>query len=442
MESRTDLTPAPPALPTTPEPERPLRVVIDARLASGTLGGVEQFIIGLADGLSQLNDGPEEFLFLTYAGRDAWLKPYIGGSCRIIHGTAATRQPAWTRALKLLPFVRPLARKLLSPVLARRAPARLPLPRSDGMVERAGVDLIHFPTQSAFLTEVPSIYHPWDLQHLHLPQYFTPEVVAAREHAYRAFCAQARMVCVATTWQRRDMIEQYGLPEEKVQVVAAAPVLSAYPSPSVEDLREAARKFGLPPSFIFYPAQTWAHKNHLGLLDALALLRQREGLRVPLVSSGKLNDFHPEIERRARELGLDDGVRFLGFVSPLELQCLYRLARAMIFPTFFEGFGLPVLEAFLAGVPVACSNVTSLPEQAGDAALIFDPRSPAEIADAVRRLWTDDQLCLSLVARGHERARLFTWHHTARLFRAHYRRLANRTLSPADQTLFSAPPII
>jgi glycosyltransferase involved in cell wall biosynthesis len=417
-----------------------LRVCIDARILSGTLGGVEQFVIGLAHGLSQLREGDEEYLLLALPGEDDWLKPYVGGACRLLHGTGSTRRPAWARGLNVPPFARAAARRILSPVVNRRAADELSLPHSDGTAEGAGADLIHFPTQGAFLTELPSIYHPWDLQHLHLPQFFTPEAIRARERAYRAYCGRAMMVAVASRWHARDVMCHYGLPEEKVRVVPAAPVLSAYAPPTEEDLRAAREKFSLPRDFAFYPAQTWAHKNHLALLDALARLRDRAGLRVPLVCSGKLNDFYPRIEERARELGLDDQIQFPGFVSTAELQSLYRLCRLVVFPTKFEGFGMPLMEAFLAGAPVASSNVTSLPEQAGDAGLLFDPDNTDEIAAAVERLWTDDALRRALAERGRARVSLFTYERTARLFRAHYRRLAGRELCEEDRALLAAPP--
>jgi glycosyltransferase involved in cell wall biosynthesis len=421
-----------------------LRVCIDARLTSGgEVGGVQQFVLGLASGLSSLADGNEEYLFLAYAGDDEWLRPFVSGACRIIHGTGATRHPGWTTGLRKFSIVRNVGRKLLAPLLrSERAVAGLPLPSSDGMIERAGVDLVHFPTQAAFLTNVPSIYHPWDLQHLHLPQYFSPEAIRKREKEYRAFCAQAQMVVAATSWQKQDLIEHYELTEEKVRVVEAAPVLDSYPTPTPADLHSVQQKFSLPARFIFYPAQTWAHKNHLQLLEALALLRDKDGQSVPLVCSGKLNDFYPLIERRVHELELEEQVRFLGFVSALELQSLYALARAVIIPTLFEGFGFPLVEAFLAGVPAACSNVTSLPAQAGDAALLFDPHKPEEIAAAARRLWTDDALCAELSKRGRERVSALSWDRTARLFRAHYRRLTKQTLSDEDRKLLSAPPLV
>ncbi len=399
----------------------PLRVCLDARLVSGAWGGVEQFVIGLASGLSKLLDGDEEYLFLAYSGAHEWLDPYISGPCRILE--VAPPSPMGRRfrsvAKSLFPFLVSIRDRVS--VLPGLGP---PGPRwSEGTVEAAGVDIMHFTNQKAFLTNVASIYHPWDLQHLHYPRYFSVRDRLARETSYRAFCGRAEMVAVASEWTRRDLMEHYGLPGHKVQVIPVPPVLAAYPDPSHEDVAAVKRGFRLPEEFVFYPAQTWRHKNHIALLDALALLRTRFG-DVHLVSSGTLNDFYPEIARRAEELGLAGQVHFLGFVSPLELQCLYRSCRCVVFPSLFEGWGMPVSEAFLAGVPVACSNVTSLPEQAGDAALLFDPRRPEEIADAIYRLLTDEPLRRDLVERGKKRAAGLTWERTARILRAHYRRIA------------------
>ena len=180
---------------------------------------------------------------------------------------------------------------------------------------------------------------------------------------------------------------------------------------------------------------TWEHKNHLTLLSALALLRDRYHLPVQLICSGQISGFFPKIKEHIRDLRLNDQVRFLGFVSPLELQCLYQLCRCVIFPTKFEGFGMPLLEAFLAGAPAACSNVTCLPELAGDAAFLFDPGTSSEVAEAIRRLWTDGALRATLADRGRRNVSRFTWERTARIFRAHYRRIANRTLSEEDHAL-------
>lgn len=422
-----------------------LRVCVDARLSSGRLGGVEQVLIGLASGLSKLTDGDEEYLFLVHADADGWIRPYIQGPCRILRGTttAQARPPGWKQFLiSTTPVVRDMWYEVwyeMNSLVGREA---VKVPRSDGTIEKANVDVIHFPKQDGFLTDVPSIYHPWDLQHIHLPQFFTSRQFRVREVTYRAFCEQATVVATASSWGKKDLIRHYGLSEEKVQVVPVAPVLDAYPIPTYEDLEMVRKKYSLPDSFIFYPAQTWPHKNHIGLLKALNILRSDYGLVIPLVCSGNVNDFFPKLERKIRKLRLADQVLFLGFVSPLELQCLYKLCQFMVFPSKFEGWGLPVTEAFLAGAPVACSNVTSLPDLAGDAALIFDPHRPEEIADAVLHLWSDEALRSTLIARGKKNVERFTWDRTARIFRAHYRQIADRPLTEEDRALLAAPPLL
>lgn len=422
---------------------KPLRVCIDARLMSdGQVGGVEQFVIGLVAGLSGLADGREEYVFLCNDPGADRLTPYIGNRFEIIHGAAATRRPAWSRRFMKSRFVRNTTRKLFSQLLkSDRFPTALRVPTSDGTIEGKGIDLIHFPNQSAFLTEIPSVYHPWDLQHLHLPEFFSSEVIRKREIEYRAFCSQAKMVIAATSWQKRDLLKHYDLPAEKVKVIEPAAPTELYPAPSDEDLRAISPKFSLPERFVFYPAQTWPHKNHLTLLTALALLRGRENLSVPVVCSGKINDFYQDIAAHAARLNLERQVQFVGFVTPLELQCLYSLCTAMVFPTLFEGFGLPLMEAFSAGVPVACSNITSLAAQVDGAALLFDPHSASEIAEVMSRLWNDEKLRHNLAQRGRDRARLFSWNRTARVVRAVYRSLCNRELTDEDVTLLSEPPL-
>jgi glycosyltransferase involved in cell wall biosynthesis len=129
-------------------------------------------------------------------------------------------------------------------------------------------------------------------------------------------------------------------------------------------------------------------------------------------------------------------------VPAADLNALYRLARAVVVPTRFEAASGPLWEAFQAGTPAACSNVTSLPDQAGDAALLFDPDRVDQIADAVRALWTDDALRATLVERGTANIKRFSWDLTARTYRAWYRKLAGRTLNPVDLALIEAPALL
>jgi glycosyltransferase involved in cell wall biosynthesis len=408
---------------------RPLRVCIDARLKHGMWGGVEQLVLGLAAGLSRLGDGEEEYLFLTYEGEDGWLAEHLGGALRPLRIPVSARL-RFAQLPRWLTWPYGVVRGMLGPLV----------PRSDGTIERANVDLVHFTYQDAFLTDVRSIYHPHDLQHVHLPQYFSFGDRRWRDVVYRAYCEQAAMVAVSSSWVKRDLVAQLGLAPDKIQVVPLAPLVAHYAAPTAEVLAGVRSRYRLPERFALYPAQTWPHKNHVGLLEAIARVRERCGEIVPLVSTGRLNDFHVEVRRAARRLGLERDVFLLGFVSPGELHALYRLARCVVVPTLFEAASFPLWEAFQSGVPAACSNVTSLPEQAGDAAVVFDPRDREAMADALWTVWQDEPTRRRLVERGRARVAQFTWERTARTFRAHYRRLAGRALDAADRALLEAPP--
>jgi glycosyltransferase involved in cell wall biosynthesis len=155
------------------------------------------------------------------------------------------------------------------------------------------------------------------------------------------------------------------------------------------------------------------HKNLLALIGALARLPSED--RPMLVLPGYPTAHETELRERARSLGVDGDVRFPPWVSVEELEGLWSLASAFVFPSLYEGFGLPVLEAMARGVPVACSSASSLPEVAGDSALLFDPRREPEIAEALARLLNDEDLSARLRRLGRERAERFTWERAARL---------------------------
>jgi glycosyltransferase involved in cell wall biosynthesis len=159
--------------------------------------------------------------------------------------------------------------------------------------------------------------------------------------------------------------------------------------------------------YLFYPAQFWPHKNHVNLLHALRLLRDR-GLDLSLALTGSDKGNLPFIRDTAARLGLTPHVRWLGFVTNDQLISLYRHAAALTYVTFFGPENLPPLEAFAAGCPVVASDVAGAREQLADAALLVDPRRPEEIAAAVERLRADPTLRAALIERGFERARRST----------------------------------
>ncbi|MBI5653907.1 MAG: glycosyltransferase family 4 protein [Chloroflexi bacterium] len=414
-----------------------MRIAFDAQiLPGGHHGGVEQVVLNLVRALGRL-DGTEEYTLISHWRYPHWLEPYIGPNQKIITSlshsySGATRfGPRWISVP-----ARRAWRKLREHIAARGGGAPS-VPESKGFYESLNADLVHFPFQGYVRSRLPFIYNPHDLQHLHLPQYFPADQVALRETIYRAGCREARAITVPSQWVKRDIVKQYAIAPEKILVTYWAPSTDVYPPVTEQTLAETRRKFNLPATFAFYPAQPWEHKNHLRLIQALAILRARAGIELPLVLTGKATEFWRVITRQIQALGLTRQVHFLGFVQPLELRALYQRAQFVIQPSLFEGGGLPILEAFREGAPVACAAATSLPEYAGDAALFFDPLSPESIADAVKRMWQDDGLRASLRERGAMRVRAFSWEQTAQKYRALYRRVAGQALDDHDRALLA-----
>ncbi len=211
---------------------------------------------------------------------------------------------------------------------------------------------------------------------------------------------------------RSDLIELLGTPAERIDVVPLGIGATARGAPLPErELRERLR-LGERPVALSLSAKR-PHKNLLALIGALALIDAER--RPLLVLPGYPTEHEAQLRERARSLGVEGDVRFLGWLGGEEFEGLWRVARAFVYPSLYEGFGLPVLEAMARGVPVACSNASSLPEVAGEAALLFDPHEERAIAAALERLLSDPAEAERLRARGLERARQFTWERTARL---------------------------
>jgi len=224
---------------------------------------------------------------------------------------------------------------------------------------------------------------------------------------------------------KADMVETIGLDPARIDVTLLGVRLdeTAAPTPEAE-LRES---LGLGSSrVVLCVAQKREHKNLANLVRAVAGLEDDDA---KLVLVGSPTPYEAELRDLARELGAEDRVAFPEWLSENDLEGLYRLAACFVLPSFMEGFGLPILEAMRRDVPVACSDASSLPEVAGDAAELFDPHDPAAIGAAIARILGDADLAARLVERGRERCRTFTWEATARATLESYRRaIAQRRL--------------
>lgn len=412
----------------------PLRIAIDARGMRGHDGGIETVIQGLCFGLAALPDGDERYLLYTGDDLHPLPRPYDHATVAstVLQGNTSIK----SRLARRAPRARDGYLHLKSIMRSQPRDVRA----SNGALEQAGVDVVHFTRQDAFLTDIPSIYHPHDLQHRHMPENFDATSIARRERQYSAYCEQAALVAVASSWTRDDVIEQLALAPNKVRVVPWAAILPAYPELSPEQVAALAARLDLPTNFVLYPAQTWPHKNHEVLVRAVAELRG-QGLDVPLVFPGRAMDHARVVMQRAMDLGVDDLVRFVGFVSDDELRGLYSLAWAVAVPSAFEAASFPLFEAFDAGVPCVTSDATSLPDQVLDGALIVPVNDARALAKALKRLWLDEELREQLTGRASARSQQFTWAATARHFRALYREAGGR-LTDEDRELLARPALM
>jgi glycosyltransferase involved in cell wall biosynthesis len=262
----------------------------------------------------------------------------------------------------------------------------------------AGFDAVHFPL-SVMIPRVSSpaaVSSVLDVQHELLPEFFSRAERTYRTIVYGWTVRRSRLVVTISHHAAATIVERLGVPAERVRPI--------HLGIDHERFRPGGEPRG---EFLLYPALGWPHKNHKRLFEAVALLR-RERPQLELVLT-------------AYEGPTPEGIRTLGQVLPDERVNLYRTAAALVFPSLYEGFGQPPLEAMACGCPVACSNAASLPEVCGDAARLFDPTSPEAIAEAVDDvLRTPDEWR----RRGLERAAAFTWEATARAHDAVYDELA------------------
>ena len=401
-----------------------LHVAINAALDPRAAGGVQTNLLALVDTLPNCMEGISPTLLVPMSIQAAWrTRAHVG-----IDIAEWPHQLTWYREPAQQSFAKRFREQL-------RPPLRWACLKHDRELRALGVNVVHFPYQLAFATRLPFIYEPWDFQHVHLPEFFSDGERAWRHAMYGSACRNSRLVVTATATTKRDVVELFGIDPGKVAVIYRDSTI-AKDVPSTTVCNELVAALGLPPLFAFYPAQAYPHKNHLQLFEALALLRDSAGITVHLACTGRDSANHtPRLKEAVQRLGLSAQVHFLGAVSEAELAALYRRARMLIFPSLFEGLGLPLLEAMYHELPIAASNVSCIPEVVADAALLFDPRDPRSIAEALRRLWESTELAEQLKSNGRRRRALFSWERAARTMVAAYRYTGGRALSSEENLL-------
>jgi len=253
-----------------------------------------------------------------------------------------------------------------------------------------------------------------DMGHEFYPENVEEKVLDyLREELPRA-AKLANLIIADSKSTKRDILKFLNVPEEKVKVISIGVDKSFQPIKDPMVLETTRKKYRLSEDFILYLGAIQPRKNITGLIQAYNLLSKRQGFNYDLVIGGGVGWRNENVSRLVVELGLENRIRFTGYIEPLDLPVLYNLATTFVYPSFYEGFGLPVLEAMACGVPVVTSNVSSLPEIAGDAAVYVNPHSVEELSEGIRRILFDGNLRSSCVIKGLERARSFTWEGCAR----------------------------
>jgi glycosyltransferase involved in cell wall biosynthesis len=387
--------PGPPAGPACYDPD--VRIGIDARKLHDF--GIGTYIRSLLRQLARLDQATEYVLL-----------------CR----------PADASSLAQLgPNFRPVAERAGNYSLAEQL--RVPF-----ALKRHGVTLFHAPHYVLPpLVPCRSVVTIHDCIHLMFPQYLPGRLALGYARTSIALAARrATRVLTVSQSSKRDILNAVNIPSDKIDVIYNAYDERFGIAPPEEAMERVRDRYQLDAPFILYAGNVKPHKNLERLIDAFDLVRKRGLDNVKLVLIGDDISKYAALRRAVHRHQLHKHVRFLGYLPEDTLAVMYRLASVFVFPSLYEGFGLPPLEAMASGTPVVTSNLSSLPEVAGDAAVLVNPYEAGDIADGILRVLTDAAFGEDLRRRGVARARQFSWEASARRVREIY-----------DEVAQNAPPL-
>jgi glycosyltransferase involved in cell wall biosynthesis len=286
------------------------------------------------------------------------------------------------------------------------------------------IDLVHHAGGTIpFIRTARSLLTIHDLQYLYYPEYFTTTKLRFLKTMVPRSAEAARLVLVPSEFTRRTIIERLSIDPSIVLVVPHG----ISPRSAREPAREIRERYEIDGPFFVYPAITYPHKNHLVLVEAFArLLESHPG--TTLVLTGAKGSMETQVAAEVKKLGIEANVRRLGYVPARDLDALYHEAVALTFPSRFEGFGAPILEAMSRSCPVIAADATALPEVVGDAGLLVSPDNAEEWAQAMGDLMQDEEARERWAKAGIERATEFTWGRSADILEDAYRHALETTL--------------
>lgn len=382
-------------------------------LPGGENGGAKIFVLELLRRLAEM--APQaHFVLLTQAASHDELATLDRPNMRRQMVVGPTENNALRPRLKvlasrLLPHLPGQVRRLLGRV-AYKVNAALKRGRSSRTLLRdIGADLLFCPftAPTYFEPGIPTVCTIYDLQYKTHPEFFAAEDVAHRNQTFIEACRRATALIAISEYSRDSAIAHGSLDPTRIRTIYLR--MAQRIAQRVGNDSGVLTRYGLTPQrYLIYPANFWRHKNHEMLLTAFGMACHG-GLAadIKLVCTGAPGARRDWLLNAARTMNLGERILFPGYLPNEELAVLMANCTGVVFPSLYEGFGLPVIEAMAAGVPVACSNTTSLPEVAADAAIVFDPRIPSQIAQAMISLVENEVLRARLIRAGQQRAAEF-----------------------------------
>ncbi len=379
-------------------------------LPGGDNGGAKLLSLELVRNMSRIASNWQFVLLTSEKSHDelAFLESRNVRRLCVSQNDAANSGPAWIARMRgrmygALRTILPRAmRTKLDDALTRVARHM----HRGTVLREIGADLLFCPFTAPFCYDpsvpVASIVH--DLQYRYYPEFFSEEDRCCRERNFRETIRLANTLICVSEYVRKTVLESSNLEPDRAITIPHQLFHRLKKQPD-RDVDSTLQRFGLEGNaFILYPANFWAHKNHKMLITAFGMYRARHpesSLR--LVCTGALENEKRVLQEAVCRMGLKDWIILPGFLTEEEFAAIFASCLALVFPSLYEGFGMPLLEAMALEKPVICSNVCSLPEVAGDAALYVDPGKPREIANAIERVATDEELRERLIDLGRHR---------------------------------------
>ena len=360
-----------------------LHIAIDAHSVGAQLGGNESYATNLIEALAEIDQVNSYTLYVT-------------------------KQTAVDRFANRWPNFR------VKRTLPHTPLVRIPLTLSKEL-RRHPVDVLHVQYTAPPFAPCPVVVTIHDLSFEHWPETFNRRSVAQLRFTVRRTARKAARILTSSEFSRRDIVETYAINPDRVAVTALAAPTYFAPVENETELKKIRESYGIERDYILSLGSIQPRKNLVRLVEAyLCLRRIRRDSKLPqLVLAGKRGWLDSETFHAADREGCGRDILFTGYVPERDLPALYSGAISFVYPSFFEGFGLPVVEAMQCGVPVIAGNQTSLPEVVGEAGLLFDPFDTKALSDALTRVIDDSELRKLLSEKGLRRAKNFSWRTTA-----------------------------